>query len=111
VQRLTAGYPAAAESLEEALAIHRGIGDRNGQAGTLNELGALYRIRGDPAEATACHEQALALAREIGSRWHEANALAGLARAGLAAGRAQARAGLWQAQEIFQRIGAAQPPA
>ena len=93
--------------LGEALSIYRDIGDRNGQAETLNEIATLDRVRGNPAAATAGHQEALTLAREIGSSWHEAHALAGLGRASLAAGHtADAQAYLRQAQEIFQRIGA-----
>ncbi len=72
-------------------------------------MGTLNRVRGDADRAQACHQQALELAREIDSFWDEAHALAGLGRCALAAGRtADAAAGLRQAQEIFQRIGAAE---
>ena len=72
-------------------------------------MGTLHRVRGDLDRAGACHRQALDLAREIGSSWDEAHALAGLGRCALAAGRtADAAADLRQAQEIFQRIGAAE---
>jgi tetratricopeptide (TPR) repeat protein len=109
VRRLTGDYSGAAEALGEALSIHRDIGDRNGQADALNEIATLHRVRGDLAQATACHQQALALARESSSRWLEAHALAGLGRAELAADcNADGEADLRQAQEIFQRIGAAE---
>jgi tetratricopeptide (TPR) repeat protein len=69
----------------------------------------LHRIRGDLDEAAACHTKALSVAREIGSNWDEAHALAGLARCALAAGRAgEAVAGLKQALEIFRRLGSAE---
>jgi hypothetical protein len=49
------------------------------------------------------------LAREIASSWNEAHALAGLGRRAQAAGHTtDAGASLRQAQEIFQRIGAAE---
>jgi tetratricopeptide (TPR) repeat protein/transcriptional regulator with XRE-family HTH domain len=109
MRRLTADPSGAAEALGEALSIYRDIGDRSGQAEALNEIATLYRRCGELAQATECHHQALALAREIGSPWHEANALAGLGRADLADGRASDAADrLRQAQEIFQRIGAAE---
>jgi tetratricopeptide (TPR) repeat protein len=74
----------------------------------LNEMGTLHRVGGDLVRAVAYHRQALDLAREIASSWDEAQALAGLGRCAQAAGRtADARAGLRQALEIFQRIGAA----
>jgi tetratricopeptide (TPR) repeat protein len=75
----------------------------------LNETGTLHRVRGDPDQAGTYHRQALELAREIDSPWDEAHALAGLARCALAIGRtADAAAGLRQAHQIFQRIGAAE---
>ena len=77
----------------------------------LNEAGTLHRVRGDLDQASACHRQALHLARQIGSSQDEACALAGLGRCALAAGQAtQAGALLRQALEIFQRIGAAEAP-
>jgi hypothetical protein len=49
------------------------------------------------------------LAREIGSSGNEAQALAGLGRCALAAGHsAGAEDKLWQAREIFHRIGTAE---
>ena len=67
----------------------------------------LSRARGDLALAGAYHQQALDLARQISSPLDEAHALAGLGRCALATGRtAEAEAGLRQALEIFQRIGA-----
>lgn len=47
------------------------------------------------------------MAREFGSSWDEAHALAGLGRCGLPAGRAvDPEASLRKAREIFQRTGA-----
>ena len=112
VRRLTGDYPAAADVQEEALGIYRNIGDRGGEVETLNELGMLYRVRGDLGRAGQYHRQALDLAREIASPWDEAQALAGLGRCALAAGRTtDAVAGLRQAREIFERIGAAEATA
>jgi hypothetical protein len=51
----------------------------------------------------------LGLARQIGSAWDEAHALAGLGRCALAVGHAATAEGmLRQALEIFQRIGVAE---
>jgi tetratricopeptide (TPR) repeat protein len=109
VRRLTGDYPGAAQVLEEALDLSRDLGDLGGVAEALNEAGSLHLACGDLSAAGTCHRQALDLAREIGSSWDEAHALAGLSRCALAAGRgADAEAGLWQAREIFQRIGAAE---
>src|SRR5579872_7052914 len=86
-----------------------GIGDRNGEVETLNDLGTLQKVRGDLRQAVSCHRQALDLARQIGSSRDEAHALAGLGQCEMAAGRISSAEGrLRQALEIFQRIGAAE---
>jgi tetratricopeptide (TPR) repeat protein len=109
VRRLTRDYQGAAEALDAALGIYHDLGDRGGEAEALNEVGTLNWVRSDLDQAGTCHRQALALAREMDSSWDEAHALAGLARCALAAGRtSDAKAGLRQAREIFQRIGAAE---
>jgi tetratricopeptide (TPR) repeat protein len=82
---------------------------RRGHYRALNESGALSRARDDLGQARSCHQQALDLARQIGSPLNEAHALAGLGRCALAAGRtAEAETGLRQALEIFRRIGTAE---
>jgi DNA-binding SARP family transcriptional activator len=109
VRRLTGDFPDAAQALEQALGIFRDLGSRGGEAEALNEAGTLHRARGDLARAEGCHQQALELARAIASPWDEAHALAGLGRCATAARHAtQAQALLRQAQQIFQRIGAAE---
>ena len=103
------GYPGAARDLDEALGSYRDISDRAGEAEALNEAGTLHRVCGDLRQAGSCHQQALDLARQIGSAWDEAHALAGLGRCALAAGHtAKAADMLRQALEIFQRTGAAE---
>jgi tetratricopeptide (TPR) repeat protein len=112
VWRMTGDYLGATAVQEEALGIYRNIGDRDGEVETLNELGTVSRICGDLDRASACHRKALELAREIATPWDEAQALAGLGRCALAAGRTvDAIAGLRQAREIFDRIGAAEAAA
>ena len=104
-------YLAAAQALDRALDICRDLGDRFGQAGTLNYRGTLHLFSGEHERAERCHQQALELARAIANSWNEAHALAGLGRCALAAGdAAQAEARLREALEIFQRIGAAEAP-
>jgi tetratricopeptide (TPR) repeat protein/transcriptional regulator with XRE-family HTH domain len=112
IARRSAGdYSGAAEALGDALAIFRDLGDRGGEANALNDIGAVYRLDHDMDRAEACHQQSLQLARKIGSEWDEAHALAGLGRCALSAGRhSEAIAGLRQALEIFQRIGAIEAP-
>ena len=99
--------PGAAEDLEQALGVFRDLGDRGGEVTVLNMTGTLQRTRGRLGLAETCHQQALNLARQNENSWDEAHALAGLARCALADGRAaEAKSGLLQALEIFQRIGA-----
>ena len=106
---LTGDYPAAAQALERALGIYRGLGDQAGLVTALNEKGTLYRLSDDLAQAEEYHRQALDVARATASPWDEAHALAGLGRCALAAGHAaEAVALLRQALEIFQRIGTAE---
>ena len=112
VRRLTGDYPGAASAQEEALRIYRDIGDRGGEVETLNEVGTLHHVCGDLVAAEACHRQALGLAREIASPWDEAQALVGLGRCSLAAGRTgDGTAALRRGREIFERIGAAEAAA
>jgi tetratricopeptide (TPR) repeat protein/transcriptional regulator with XRE-family HTH domain len=111
VLRATGDHPAAAQHMEQALDIYHDLGNLNSEAETLNESGTLHRVSGDLARAEERHQHALDLARAVASPWNEAHALAGLGRCALAAGHApQAAALLHQALEIFQRIGAAEPP-
>jgi tetratricopeptide (TPR) repeat protein len=46
-----------------------------------NALGESLRLAGQPAQAGASHESALALAGELGDRYEQARALAGLGAA------------------------------
>ena len=108
VLRQTGDYAAAARAAAQALRVYRDIGDRSGEAEALNEKGTLHRVSGELAQAEECHHQALEIARDTDS-WHEAQALAGLGRCALAAGRTSAAgAALRQALAIFQRSGAAE---
>ena len=50
----------------ESLAIKREIGDRKGEASSLNNLGNIAQKRGDLAEAKQLHLQSLAIMQEIG---------------------------------------------
>ena len=63
---------------EQHLAIAREIGDRNGEADSLGNLGAAYLSLGQYQRAIELHEQSLAIKREIGDRKGEANSLGNL---------------------------------
>jgi tetratricopeptide (TPR) repeat protein/transcriptional regulator with XRE-family HTH domain len=109
VWTLTGDLPGAARVLETSLDIYRSIGDLGGEVEALNGMGTLQRTCGDLSLAGTYHQRALKLAREIDAAWDEAHALAGLARCALAAGhRADAIAGLREAEALFLRIGAAE---
>jgi hypothetical protein len=70
--RTQAGHHAAAVTHRRfALAIHREIGDRLGQAATLDSLGYAHRL-GDQAKAIAALPSARDLFRESGNRYQEA---------------------------------------
>src|SRR5215469_6792263 len=43
------------------------LGDRGGEATALNEAATLHQLSSEPAEAEACHQRALELARATGS--------------------------------------------
>ena len=65
-------------SWEQALALYREMGDRQGEANSLGSLGLAYRSLGQYQRAIAFYEQTLTLAREIGDRQGEANSLGSL---------------------------------
>jgi tetratricopeptide (TPR) repeat protein len=106
VQHLTGSDATAAASLTEALELCRDIGDRQGQAETLNHLGALLSDTRRHEKALACHTEALGLARDTGTPMDEAGALEGIGRCHIQA-RDIAVGGtyLLQALEIYRRLG------
>jgi tetratricopeptide (TPR) repeat protein len=104
---LTGDYPAATASLTQALGMFRDIGDRDGQAGVLNDLGEVLLRSADSRQARDHHAQALAIAREISVPVEEARALEGLGHCLLQDGNPSDAAAHWrQALTIYQRIGA-----
>ena len=58
----------ALDSYQQALAIRREIGDRAGEAITLNNIGVVYVDQGRYAEALDTFPQALTIRREVGDR-------------------------------------------
>ncbi|WP_187329372.1 tetratricopeptide repeat protein [Halomicronema hongdechloris] len=65
-------------SLQDALAIYQDIGDRAGESRTLNTLGYLYDLRGQPRQAFEHYQRALTIASEIENRTEQSRALQGL---------------------------------
>ncbi|WP_205669226.1 BTAD domain-containing putative transcriptional regulator [Amycolatopsis suaedae] len=72
--------------LRGALKSYQQIAHEPGVVNTLAELGFTARLRGDAAEATACHVAGFERARDLGNHRSAALALEGLAGAQLAAG-------------------------
>jgi tetratricopeptide (TPR) repeat protein/transcriptional regulator with XRE-family HTH domain len=105
VRGLAGEFPAAAQALEQALAIYRDLGDRLGQANALRDLAYVRGADDYPAAAQAL-EQALAIYRDLGDRLGQADALTwlGVLRAVTGDFRAAARAEE-QALGIYRDLG------
>jgi tetratricopeptide (TPR) repeat protein len=58
----------ALEQLQQALAIHRELGNRQGEGYVVSLMAVVYRHQGRIEEAVAANQQALALHRETGNR-------------------------------------------
>lgn len=61
-------YNDARRHQEQALKIHRELGDRHGEGIMLNNLGEIYRLTGDYEHAIELYGQALHIARSIGDQ-------------------------------------------
>jgi Predicted ATPase len=86
VVHIMLGHFAEAENyFEQALSLHRELGNRRGLGNMLNSLGETARLRGDYSAAVTRYEEALAITREIGDRANEMTYLSNLggARIGL----------------------------
>lgn len=70
---------------EQALKLHRELGNRRGVGNMLNSLGETARLRGDYRSAVSRYQEALTITREIGDRANEMTYLSNLggARIGL----------------------------
>ena len=90
----------ALEKFDEALLIVREVGDLDGKAATLNNIGDVYRSLGEAQRALEKYNEALPIRRALGDRSSEADTLLGIARA------EQKRGNLTQArQTIEQAVG------
>jgi DNA-binding winged helix-turn-helix (wHTH) protein/tetratricopeptide (TPR) repeat protein len=63
--RVSEGPPEVIDIYRQALDISRSIGDEEGVGSTLNSLGLLYALQGDPAAAEKMHREALTVFRRI----------------------------------------------
>jgi tetratricopeptide (TPR) repeat protein/transcriptional regulator with XRE-family HTH domain len=106
VLRLTHDFPAAAQALEQALAIYRELGSRLGQANVLHDLGVVRWLADDFPAAAQVLEQSLGIYRELGDRLGQANALRYLGVVRLATDDRPAGAeALEQALAIYRDLG------
>jgi tetratricopeptide (TPR) repeat protein len=64
--------PRALEYYNQALPLRRAVGDRSGEATTLNNMGGVYDALGDQPRALEYYNQALPLRRAVGDRSGEA---------------------------------------
>ena len=78
MQWRTGDYPAATASLTQALQLFRDLGDRRGQAWTLDGLGVVQQLTGDYPAAVASLTRALELFRDLGDRHGQAGTLINL---------------------------------
>jgi tetratricopeptide (TPR) repeat protein len=60
---------------EDALQIHREVGNRSYEANTLNNLGRFYAANSNTKRAEECHHDALVIRRDVGDRLGEAISL------------------------------------
>lgn len=61
-------YSESRARFEEALNIHRAVGDVRGELSALNNLGHVLQLLGQPQKAVQFYEQALTASRKIGDR-------------------------------------------
>ena len=81
------------------------MGDRHGEAASLNNLGIVYERLGRYEEAIACQQDSLTICRELGDRRGEAEALRDLGDALRATGRSsEAEAGWREALTICEAL-------
>ena len=104
--RLLGEFRRAIELFEQALAINRKAGNRDGQPGNLGNLGTCYYELGQISRAIDLHEQALAICRETGGREVEAGILGLLGTCYLDLGQILRAIGLYeQSVAIAREVG------
>jgi tetratricopeptide (TPR) repeat protein/transcriptional regulator with XRE-family HTH domain len=84
--RRTDDYPAALESLEQALGLYRDLDDQRGQANALSTLGRVQRLNSDYQAAVRTLEQALGLYRDLDDRLGQASVLSAMGELSYVAG-------------------------
>ncbi|MBE9042501.1 tetratricopeptide repeat protein, partial [Oscillatoriales cyanobacterium LEGE 11467] len=108
----TSQYEVAIESCRQALEIYREIGDRVGEAASLNHMGVAIEYQGQYQQAITLYQQALEIVREIDDRSGESTSLNNLGFAYYALGEyLQASEFHQQALAIAQEVGNRQEEA
>jgi tetratricopeptide (TPR) repeat protein len=99
-------YEQAIDYQQQSLEIDHQIGDRNGEANSLCNLGIAYKSLGQYEQAIDFYQQSLHIQREIGNRSGEANSLGNLGIAYRSLGQyEQAIDYLRQSLDIQREIG------
>ena len=100
------GRPEAQELYEDALAIHREVGDASTEGRTLNRLAGIHKDRGDLGVACELFEQALQIVRVADDRPYQGMITSNLAITYMEWGQAKrARAMFQEALEIHRDVG------
>jgi tetratricopeptide (TPR) repeat protein/transcriptional regulator with XRE-family HTH domain len=103
---LVGDYQQALTYCEEAIARHREIDDRDGEAATWDTLGYAHHHLGDHRQATACYQSAIRLYRELGDRYYESVSLIHLGDLDDLAGDPHTARSNWQrAEHILSELG------
>jgi tetratricopeptide (TPR) repeat protein len=68
----------ALEYYSQSLSLKRAVGDRGGEATTLNNMGAIYSELGEQQKALEYYSQSLLLLRTVGDRGREARTLSNM---------------------------------
>jgi hypothetical protein len=103
--------PQATALLDESLSIARELGDKEGEANTLHDLGKLAAERGEFAYARRLHADSLKIYRTLGERCGSAAAIEALACVACATDDAAGAIELWGATgRLREEMGAPVPP-
>jgi len=98
-------YGQALARSNEALALHRELGNRQGEAAAWEALGYAYHHLGDHAHALTCYQRSLELFHDLGDLYYEATLLNHLGETHHAAGDPGAARSCWQrALDIFTEL-------
>jgi len=96
----------ALDYYNQALPISREVGDRSGEAATLNNIGSAYSALGQAQKALDYYNQALPISREVGDRGGEATTLTNIGAVYRALGQPQKALDYYsQALPIRREVG------